>query len=182
MFRRMNSHLEILWNMWCCCIQRSQHFRCATLVWLSSTVCFQMSIQSASMRGNKIAANALVWPFTVCFSNVFSNRLPERRHICTICIFWLVSTMCFQMSVHNDCMRIKSGIGCIICSTFLQWLFSYVFSNSQPGRRRSHIGCTCLVFFYHMFSNVPSNGLRKRMQSHICCTFYSFLHWDSTCK
>ena len=137
-------------------------------IWLSSTVCFQMSIRSASMRGNKIAANALVWPFTVCFSNVFSNRLPERRHICTICIFWLVSTVCFQMSVHNDCMRIKSGIGCIICSTFLQWLFSYVFSNSQPGRRRSHIGCTCLVFFLsYVFKCTLKWPAQENAKSHL---------------
>ena len=85
-----------------------------------------------------------------------------------VAFIWLVSTMCFQMSVHSSCMRIKSGIGCIICSTFLQWFFSNVFSNSQPGRSYSHIGCTCLVFLYHMFSNVPSNGLCERMQCHIC--------------
>ena len=115
--------------------------------------------------------------FLCVFSNVFSNRLPERRHICTSLLFiWLVSTMCFQMSVHSSCMRIKSGIECIICSTFLQWFFSNVFSNSQPGRSYSHIGCTCLVFLYHMFSNVPSIGLHERMQSHICCTFLTFLH------
>ena len=98
--------------------------------------CVFSNVYSKCLHKRKQSCTEFVHLFLCVFSSVISNHLPERRHICTSCIY----LACLQCVFSNVCSkrlhkRIQSGIGCIIFSTFLQWVLSNVFSNSQPGRR-----------------------------------------------
>ena len=104
----LNSHLQILYKTWCGCIRGIQHFLCATLVWLFSTVCFQMS------------------PQTVC----------TRRCIVTlVTIVLFFSTVCFQMSLQINCRRecrltlAFSDVSCLKRGMFTLVAFVWLFST-----------------------------------------------------
>ena len=91
---------------------------------------------------NSVSIGFIWLTFLHCaFSNVSSNRLPNKRH---------------------------SHIGCI-CLTFPHCVLSNVASNCLHGRRNSHIGCIFLASLLCAFSNVSSNGLHGNMLSYIGC-------------
>ena len=72
--------------------------------------------------------------FLLCaFSNVSSNRLPERM---------------------------QSHIGCI-CLTFLRCGFSNVSSNRLPQRMHNHTGCICLSFLHCTMSPLSTRNCFK---------------------
>ena len=113
--------------------------------------------------------------FLCMFSNVFSNRLPERRHLCTSCIYLAclhhIVHMYFQMSVQSACIRgYKVALDASFVRLFCNGCFLMCSQTVSP--RVCILRLVALV--YHMFSNVPSNDLREGMQSHICCTFLLF--------
>ena len=81
--------------MWCCCIQRSQHFRCATLVWLYSTVCFQMCFQMSPQTGCTrrciFTLVAFVWLFSIVFlshCSLFISNAALVHLISLLCLFY----------------------------------------------------------------------------------------------
>ena len=71
------------------------------------------------------------------FSNVSSNRPPERM---------------------------QSNTGCI-CLAFIHCAFSNVSSGCLPDRMQSHIGCICLTFPHCASLNVSSNCTPVRTQT-----------------
>ena len=77
------------------------------------------------------------------FSNVSSNRLPEKMHNYIGCIC-LTSPQCAFSNVSSNCipLRMHSHIGCI-CLAFLHCVFSNVFSNDLPEKRHIRTGCIC---------------------------------------
>ena len=83
----------------------------------------------------------------MCFLDVFSKNLLERRH---------------------------SHIACI-CLIFLHCVFSNVASNGLIEKKHSHICCICLTFLHYVFSNVLSNCLSVRMQNYTGCIDMAFL-------
>ena len=97
------------------------------------------------------------------FSNVSSNRFPERMHSHIGCIFLFK-----KMHNYNYC----------ICLTFPHCAFSNVDSKSLDQSRQSHTGCICLTFLHCVFSNEPSKSLPERMQSHIGCICLQLLQCD----
>ena len=89
--------------------------------------------------------------FSVCWWNVSSNCLPEKRH---------------------------SHIG-YICLTFLHCAFSSVSSKRSHRRMHSHIGCIYVTFLHCAFSNVFSNGLPEKRHSRIGCICSTYWHCQS---
>ena len=86
------------------------------------------------------------------FSNVSSNRLPEKMH---------------------------SHIGCI-CLTFLHCVFSNVFSKLLHRRMQSHIGCIYLTFLHCVSSNVASNDCPRgcKITFIACDGLFSTVHFQ----
>ena len=82
------------------------------------------------------------------FSNVSSNRLPER------------------MQSHIHC----------ICFTFPHCVFANVFLQNLNKRKQNHIGWICLNFPYCALANVFANCLPERMHNHIGCICFVCLH------
>ena len=104
------------------------------------------SLQDQICLGCKVTLVAFFFTFLHCaFSNVFSNRLPEKRHSHIGCIFFTFPHCAFS-NVSSDGLHEKRYI-CIgyICLIFLPSVFLDVFSNDLPEKRHSHIGC---IFFY----------------------------------
>ena len=81
------------------------------------------------------------------FSNVSSNRLPDKMHSCIGCIYF----------------------------TFLQCAFSNVSSNCLSQKKHSRIGCICLTFLHCVFSNGSSNRLPEKMHSRIGCIHMTYI-------
>ena len=106
------------------------------VVWLFSAVYFQMSFQTTFLRKCIVTLVAFVCSFLQwTFSNVSSNDLPERMHIC---------------------------IGCI-CYAFLHYEFSNVSSNGSSERTHSHTDCICYTFLHSGLSYVSSNCMYRGM-------------------
>ena len=108
------------------------------------------------------------------FSNVSSNRQPDRRQNHTGCICWSFLHHGFSnVSSKHLHKRMHNHTGCI-CLTFPHCAFSNVSSNCLLEKMHSHIGCICLAFLRCVYSNVSSNGLYKRKHSYIGCTYVTF--------
>ena len=88
-----------------------------------SPVCFS-NVFSNGMTGRMQSHTSCICPiFLHCtFSKVSSNCLPERRHICIGCIFWLFSTVSIQMSGQIVSLQV-----CKVTLVTFVWLFSSVF-------------------------------------------------------
>ena len=133
----------------------------AALVWLFSTVCFQMSSQMMSTRWCKVALDTFVWLFStvffqmgpqrtwvsackvtlvafVClFSTVSFHMDPQRtwvsaRKVTLVAFVWFFSTVCFQMCCQSACIE-----WCKITLIAFVWLFA-IF-------RRLHCRSCCIL-------------------------------------
>ena len=66
-----NLHFYHLQNIWCCCIQMIQHFPCATLVWLFSILCFQMSSYTVCTRRCIVTLVTIGSSHPIYFDNIW---------------------------------------------------------------------------------------------------------------
>ena len=66
-----------------------------------------------------------------------------------------------------------SHTGCI-CLSFLQYVFSYVYSKHLAMKMHNHTGYICLFVLHCVFSDVNSKHLPMKMRNHIGCTCLSF--------
>ena len=114
--------------IWHCCIQRIRHNLGATLVWLVSTVCFQMSPQTVCPRRGIVTLVAHVWLFsTVRFQMCPKSACIRGCKATLVAFVWLFSTVCFQMCPQMACLR-----RCIVALVALVWLFSSVCCQMCP--------------------------------------------------
>ena len=63
-----------------------------------------------------------------------------------------------------------------ICLTFVQSVFSNVFSNCLPAKMQSHIACICLTFLQCVFSYVSSRCLPLSLH------FLTSMLWSQLCS
>ena len=93
----LNSHLQILYNIRCCCV---------TLVWLFSTMCYQMSPQTVCTRRCIVTLVTFVWFFSaVRFQMCPQIACPRECKVTLVAFVWFFSTACFQRSLQNYCPR-----------------------------------------------------------------------------
>ena len=121
--------------MWCCCFQGIQQVLCATLVWLFSIVCFQMSPQITCPRRGIVTLVAFVWLFsTVCFQMTPQIPWLNRCIVTLIAFVWFFSTVRFQMTPQIACpRRCVFTLIALEALVFLIWsLFNYLFIHSEP--------------------------------------------------
>ena len=87
------------------------------------------------IRGNRVPLRAFVWLFTrVCFLNVSSDRLPERRHICTGWFFSFllhcVFSLCSVSLLMHVWVQVEHSLLC-------RQIYTWISCNSS----RLHAGC-----------------------------------------
>ena len=94
-----------------------------------------------------------------CVSNVISNCLPERRHICNSCIY-----LAFFLCGHNCLPGRMQGHTRYTFLNFLQYVFLNVSSNSMPGRMHSHTSCIFRFFIFALVAFFCFSPLAVRFQ------------------
>ena len=140
-----------------------------------STVCFQMSVQSACIGGNKVALNAFVWPFPVC---VISNACLRGGIFALVALIWLVSTTCFEMSVQSGYIR---GYKVVLDESFVRLFCSGCFQmcSQTVSPRGGIVTLHWLHWFSFSLSYVFKYALkwpvREDAKSHLL-HFFTFLH------
>ena len=99
------------------------------------------------------------------FSNVSSDRLPEKMHSHIGCIFLhCVFSNVFSKRLHE---RMQSHTDCI-CLTSPHCALSNVSSSRLYERMHNHTGCICWTFL-QCVSCVSPNYLAEMMHSHSGC-------------
>ena len=161
-------------------VRLSLTLQCWLVVWLFSTMDFQMCLQRACIRGCIITMVAFVWLFTTVSLQMCPQMACMRRCIITQVTFvWLFSTVGFQMCPQTVCPR-----GCIITLVAFVWLFSTVCFQMSPQIACLN-GCkVTLVAFVWLFTTVYFQMCPQMTcirgciydYSHIGCICLTFLH------
>ena len=132
------------------CLHEKGKVTFVALVWLFSTVRFQMSPQISCNRRDIVALVAFVWLFsTVCFQ-MWPQWTWIRACIVTLVAFvWFFSTVRFYMSPQMACLR-----GCIVALVAFIRLFSTVCFQMFPQIPFLVRGKIALVAFVWLFSTM----------------------------
>ena len=122
-----------------------------SLVWLFSSVCFQMFPQIACPQECIVTLVAFVWFFSTVRFQMCPQSVCSGACIATlIALVWPCSTMCVQMSSQTVCPR-----GCIVTPVAFVWLFSCVHFQMSPQMARMNRCTFTLVTFVLFFFIVP---------------------------
>ena len=163
-----DSHYPLTtWWSWITRITKFKHDKCRICTVYSVYLC----VSSKCLQEDCAISLVAFFTFLHCaFSNVSSNRMPEKRHsrIGCICLTFPHCSLS-NVSLYCPCVRMQSHTGCI-CLTFLHCVFLNVSSNLLLEMMQNYIGGICLAFLHCAFSNAFSNDLCERLCTHIGCT------------
>ena len=101
---RMQGHSCYIWLAFLQCVVSGQNVSLEGCK-LTLVTLFFSYVSSNGMTGRMQSHTSCICPIFLhrTFSKVSSNCLPERRHICIGCIFWLFSTVSIQMNLQIIC-------------------------------------------------------------------------------
>ena len=141
-------------------------------VWLFPTVCLKMSPQRACLSRSEATllefkGENIVWRYCYCKGVKMDLK---QENICLIFLSWNIWSAVFCKFTFN--LSPKKFTSFLQAAAYLNGnLFKCVSSKSLLDRMQSHTGCICSTFLHYEFSNVFSNCLHEKIQNQISWIF-----------